>query len=223
MSVKVITLALDASTYVGTIALWRGDALVAEGTAAMRGAHEERLMPEVRRVLDEGHVKVHELSRVICGAGPGSFTSLRIAASIAKGLAFGVDAELYAVSSLGLIVTGGPAARQPEPGRYFACLDALRGEHYLARYDVATSGRVGEIGSVGRVPSSALQALADRENAVLMGPGLTINEAPHARGALALLGDAPPVPLDAWEPSYGRLAEAQVKWEAAHGRPLSPG
>ena len=29
------------------------------------------------------------------------------------------------------------------------------------------------------------------------------------------------VDLDAWEPSYGRLAEAQVKWEAAHGRPLA--
>jgi len=30
-----------------------------------------------------------------------------------------------------------------------------------------------------------------------------------------------PVPLDTWEPSYGRLAEAQVKWEASHGRALS--
>jgi tRNA threonylcarbamoyladenosine biosynthesis protein TsaB len=29
-----------------------------------------------------------------------------------------------------------------------------------------------------------------------------------------------PVDLERWEPSYGRLAEAQVKWEAAHGRPL---
>jgi tRNA threonylcarbamoyladenosine biosynthesis protein TsaB len=29
-----------------------------------------------------------------------------------------------------------------------------------------------------------------------------------------------PVDLASWEPSYGRLAEAQVRWEAAHGRPL---
>ena len=34
---------------------------------------------------------------------------------------------------------------------------------------------------------------------------------------------AGPVALDGWEPSYGRLAEAQVKWEAAHGRPLADG
>ena len=31
-----------------------------------------------------------------------------------------------------------------------------------------------------------------------------------------------PADLAAWEPGYGRLAEAQVKWEAAHGRPLQP-
>ena len=50
---------------------------------------------------------------------------------------------------------------------------------------------------------------------------------PHARGALVVAGawDAlPSLALDAWEPTYGRLAEAQVKWEAAHGRalPASP-
>jgi hypothetical protein len=49
---------------------------------------------------------------------------------------------------------------------------------------------------------------------------------PHARGVAAMLAACVaegPVDLDAWEPSYGRLAEAQVKWEAAHGRPLAAG
>jgi len=32
--------------------------------------------------------------------------------------------------------------------------------------------------------------------------------------------ERPPVDLASWEPDYGRLAEAQVRWEAAHGRPL---
>ena len=43
-------------------------------------------------------------------------------------------------------------------------------------------------------------------------------------GAMTRLLDMPGaierVDLDRWEPDYGRLAEAQVKWEAAHGRPL---
>jgi tRNA threonylcarbamoyladenosine biosynthesis protein TsaB len=48
--------------------------------------------------------------------------------------------------------------------------------------------------------------------------------APAASACAALFAEIEargPVDLDRWEPSYGRLAEAQVKWEAAHGRPLS--
>ena len=48
--------------------------------------------------------------------------------------------------------------------------------------------------------------------------------APRARAAAQLtkLIDATAAAdLAAWEPAYGRLAEAQVKWEAAHGRPLA--
>ena len=36
----------------------------------------------------------------------------------------------------------------------------------------------------------------------------------------SLLAASEPVDLGSWEPAYGRKAEAQVKWEAAHGRPL---
>src|SRR4051812_17745920 len=179
-----LTLGIDASTYVGTIALWRGATLVAQGSAAMRGADEERLMPAVHQVIRNGAVKAGELSRLICGAGPGSFTSLRIAASIAKGLAFGIDRPLYAVSSLGLIVTG---AEEPvPPGSYLAVLDALRGQHYAARYDVARDGRVREIGSVHRLPSSELTVFAEGVGATLIGPGATLDRAPHVRGALML-------------------------------------
>jgi tRNA threonylcarbamoyladenosine biosynthesis protein TsaB len=51
-----------------------------------------------------------------------------------------------------------------------------------------------------------------------------VEAAPHARGAAVLLDEILAhgrVSLDTWEPDYGRLAEAQVKWEAAHGRPLT--
>jgi hypothetical protein len=46
---------------------------------------------------------------------------------------------------------------------------------------------------------------------------------PHARGAahvLVSLIASGPVDIDTWEPAYGRLAEAQVRWEETHGRPL---
>jgi tRNA threonylcarbamoyladenosine biosynthesis protein TsaB len=71
-------------------------------------------------------------------------------------------------------------------------------------------------------------ALADfaREHAAKpVGPAELLEVFPHARGA-SVLGQLTPWPpaadLATWEPNYGRLAEAQVKWEAAHGRALTP-
>src|SRR5215510_8510424 len=101
---RMNTLAIDASTYTGDVAVIDGTRVLAEANTAMRGADEERLMPTVARTLFAANVGVNEIDRVVCGAGPGSFTSLRIAGAIAKGIATGVGRPLYAVSSMALIV-----------------------------------------------------------------------------------------------------------------------
>ncbi len=216
----VVTLALDASTYVGTVAVLRDDVLVAEGDALMRGEREERLMPAVVAVLAEAGCTARDVARVVCGAGPGSFTSLRIAGAIAKGIALGAGAALYDVSSLALVVAGHAL---PLPvGRYLASLDAMRGERYAVVFEVQADGRLREVERLGIVGDAALAAACERLGAQAIGPHQLLDVAPHARGVARLIGTplVRGVPLDTWEPAYGRLAEAQVKWEAAHGRPL---
>jgi tRNA threonylcarbamoyladenosine biosynthesis protein TsaB len=217
----VITLALDASTYLGTIAVLRDDELVGEGDAVMRGEREERLMPAVVTTLREAGCAPRDVSRVVCGAGPGSFTSLRIAGAIAKGIAMGNGVPLFAVGSLALLVAG---HRAPLPaGRYLALLDALRGERHAALFEVGAPGVVRELERLGRIPEAQLPAVCERLGARAIGPREMIEASPHARGVAPLLGAilaSGPVPLDGWEPEYGRLAEAQVKWEAEHGRML---
>jgi len=214
----MVTLALDASTYTGTVAVWADEKLVAEGESAMRGEQQERLMPEVVATLARAGRSVSDVQRVICGSGPGSFTSLRIAGAIAKGIATGNGAPLFAVSSLALIVAGlkAPAAA----GKYFALLDAMRGEYYGALCDVDSAGTVRPFGPFARVASTDVGRVCADLGATAIGPSQTIDALPHARGALALLTDKAPEALDSWEPEYGRLAEAQVKWELTHGRPL---
>ena len=78
-----VTLAIDASTYRGTVAVLRGARVLAEREVAMKGADAERLMPAVADALAEADVAIDALARVVCGQGPGSFTSLRIAGAIA--------------------------------------------------------------------------------------------------------------------------------------------
>ncbi len=217
MSASGLTLALDASTYAGTVAVLRDGVVVSTREALMRGELEERLMPAVLAALAEACAVPSDVARVVCGEGPGSFTSLRIAAGIAKGIAHGASAPLYAVSSLALIVAG--AMQALPPGRYIAALDAMRGERYALRLTVQADGGVRADGVAVLATTADLGA----SDARVVGPLELDPRLPHARGVAVLLSAclaAGPVDLDSWEPSYGRLAEAQVRWEAAHGRPL---
>lgn len=217
----MITLALDASTYTGTVAVDRDGRLLAHGRVPMRGEHEERLMPAVADALAGAGVERGGVARIVCGGGPGSFTSLRIAASIAKGLATAWACPLYAVPSLALIVVGAEPA--PAPGRYLAALDALRGESYVAGYAVDAEGGVAEVMPLRLVPHGEVAAVARSLDARLAGPGQPLDLAPDARGVARLadlIAATGAVDLGSWEPDYGRKAEAQVRWEAAHGRPL---
>jgi tRNA threonylcarbamoyladenosine biosynthesis protein TsaB len=218
----VITLVLEASTYAGSTALIDGTRLIAERAVAMRGREHEALMPAVADVLADAGLGPGALDRVVCGAGPGSFTSLRIAGAIAKGIALAAVCPLVPVSSLALVV----ASRQPfAPGRYLAAIDALRGEHYVALYEIGADGSIRALGAELRVPSSEVLERAAAHDAVAVGPGREgaahVDPSAWAAARLAELIDATPAAdLAGWEPAYGRLAEAQVKWEAAHGRSL---
>jgi tRNA threonylcarbamoyladenosine biosynthesis protein TsaB len=216
----VIALVLEAATYAGSAALLDDGRLLGERSVAMRGREREALLPAVGDLLADHAVDPRRLGRVICGAGPGSFTSLRIAGGIGKGLALAAGAPLVPVSSLALLV----ASRPLPPGLYLAALDALRGEHYVERYEVAADGAIAAVAPTTLVGSAELGRTAERLGATLLvaGPGGE-GPAPHARGAArlgALLAASGPADLARWEPAYGRLAEAQVKWEAAHGQPL---
>lgn len=208
----MITLALDASTYEGTVAVIEGSTVVAWSTAAMRGRDAERLMPAVETALNSKGLALSQVDRFVCGAGPGSFTSLRIAGSLAKGMAMGRGKPLYAVSSLGLIVAG----NAKEPGRYLALLDAIRGEFFAAAFEF-DGADVKAAGDATLVQKADVESMATRLKARAVGPDFGDHWLPHARGVARMASSlaSGPVNLADWEPTYGRLPEAQVKLEAA--------
>ena len=238
-----VVLALDASTYRGSVAVLRDGRLLAERATAMRGADEERLMPAVAAALAEAQAPPAVVAAIACGGGPGSFTSLRIAGAIAKGLATATGAPVLAVPSLALVAVAGTvagaAARGADgalPVTVLATMDAMRGDRYAAlvalALDAAGQPAVTGYRYLGVVPADSVPALARTEGA---DGTVDAGECAPAAAGVAALGLALPdgrrlgpaaglaveaVALDAWEPDYGRKAEAQVKWEAAHGRAL---
>ena len=218
----MITLVLEASTYAGSAAILEGSSLLVARSIAMRGREHEALLGAVGELLAECGFTATRVGRIVCGAGPGSFTSLRIAASIAKGMAAATGAPIVAISSLSLLVA---SAESLTHGRYLAVVDAMRGESYVQEFGVDAEGRVSSKGSHRVVATALVDTIAVERGAVALGPSRSGAEfvVPHSRSATLLtnmIEATPPADLAAWEPAYGRLSEAQVKWEAANGRAL---
>lgn len=207
-------LALDASAGGASVALLRGTTVLDEATLARQGSAES-LAPAITAILGRAALPVSALGAIVVGMGPGSFTGLRVSAALAAGLAHGAGIPVRLVSSLSLIVAGSAPAL--EPGPYVAVLDALRGDWFAQRCTLGSDGTVTIDGPRSLTSREQVLASAASEGRAVVGPPVDAGRHPHARGAMRL------VAVDAgagWEPDYGRLAEAQVQWEAANGRPL---
>lgn len=223
---SALALALDGSTYSSSAALLRDGKLIADARVEPAGdngsgGRGEALVPAIATMLEKNGARASDVTTVICGAGPGSFTSLRIAASVAKGISVAAGAKMYSVPSL-LLVFGSEGITLAD-GRYVSVLPAMRGEFFALPVSLANGVPAADAETHRILGEDALRDEAKSSGARVIGPGQETDAHPHARGA-ALLYDAiierGPIDLHSWEPDYGRLAEAQVKWEAAHGRPL---
>lgn len=154
-------LAFETSTAVGSVAVGTDTEVLAEAALGPRSEHAARLIPAIEAVLADAGCHPGELSGVVVGRGPGSFTGVRVAAATAKGLVASLGIPLYGFSSLaaaavqaavmmaGAGATEGGAA--PQPARdlrllvrgertVFAVFDARAERVYAACYRVRPQG-----------------------------------------------------------------------------------
>ena len=95
-------LALDTSSISCSVAVKIDDALVERYEEQPR-EHTRLLLPMIQAVLQESEVALSELDAIVLGNGPGSFIGMRIAASVAQGLAYGSGLNIVPVSSLAAV------------------------------------------------------------------------------------------------------------------------
>ncbi|MDP3419537.1 MAG: tRNA (adenosine(37)-N6)-threonylcarbamoyltransferase complex dimerization subunit type 1 TsaB [Thiobacillus sp.] len=126
-------LVLDTSTEWCSAALWLDGRIQARRVLAEQ-RHSSLLLPMVDDLLRESGLSLRQLDGIGYGAGPGSFTGLRIACAVTQGLEFGDDLPLVGVSTLDSI------AEQADAERVLTVLDARMAEVYWAAYARDGSG-----------------------------------------------------------------------------------
>ena len=120
-------LVLDTSTEYCSAALWLNGQIHARRVLAEQ-RHSSLLLPMVDALLRESAISLKQLDGIGYGAGPGSFTGLRIACAVTQGLALGADLPVVGVSTLKSI------AEQTNADRVLTVLDARMAEVYWAAY-----------------------------------------------------------------------------------------
>lgn len=122
-------LALDTSTLACTAGILVGDEVLVRHEEKER-EHTNLLVPQIRALLDEAALAPGDLDAIVLGNGPGSFIGMRIAASVAAGLAFGAGLGIVPISSLAAVAARAGVYGQPVA----VAQDAHMGEVYLGIY-----------------------------------------------------------------------------------------
>jgi len=137
-------LAFDTSEGVGSVAVGRGGSVLVERSLGERTQHARLLLQTVAALLSECGIAREDLTGVVVGAGPGSFTGVRVAAATAKGLCHALAIPLHPVSSLKAAAWGLGVAQQPDALR--AVLFDARADRVFAGFYRIRGGRLEEDG-----------------------------------------------------------------------------
>jgi len=228
-------LAIETATDRASVALGIPGADPLEENVAGARRHAAALLPMIQSLLRRAGASLDDVTGIVLSDGPGSFTGLRVGASVAKALVHARRLPLWVAPSL--LVRAAGVAQADEV--VLAVAGALRGEVYAAAYrflperihtelapsvrrpDELVHGGFTPAVVVGEAPADIIAVLEGWVDRPVIGPP---DGSPQATRLLALVGRAGGArradAVAEWEPVYGRPAEAQARWEMAHGRPL---
>jgi tRNA threonylcarbamoyladenosine biosynthesis protein TsaB len=238
----VRVLAIDTATLTASAAVvdidvgGDGRVIAAGDVVTVTAGHGERLVPHLEALLARAGTTLAAIDAFAVGAGPGSFTGLRIGLATAKGLAFAVGRPLWLASSLAALAWDLAAAAPAHAGLLVPALDARRGEIYVGFYRRAGTSVVA-VAPERVLPPAALAAALDELGEAAAGDGLCAGDAlavhadalaglparivrrpdiratPSAWGAaMVAAGGARTDALAHGAPAYIRPSEAEVKY-----------
>jgi tRNA threonylcarbamoyladenosine biosynthesis protein TsaB len=193
----VLTLAFDTATSVATAALVRDGEVLGE-----RASRAVRVLEDAAGIFRESGADPAELTGIVVGTGPGSFTGMRMGVAAARGLSLALDVPVAGVSTLAALVAGAAGAVPVIDAGRREVFTLLDGEPSVCTPDEVPVGLCVGDGAVRY--RAALEACgAD------VPPDGDERHLPRARFHAQLAHEFGPA--DAVEPLYLRIPDAEAK------------
>jgi tRNA threonylcarbamoyladenosine biosynthesis protein TsaB len=141
MAIRLLAIETATATCSAALAI---DGEIQERHALAPRQHAALILPMIESLLVEADLKPGQLDAIAFGRGPGSFTGVRIAASVVQGIALGAGLPVIAVSTLAALAAG--AVRETGAQGILAALDARMEEVYWGMYQAAANRLPGLVG-----------------------------------------------------------------------------
>ena len=177
---RPVIVSLDCSTLTLSLALLRADGVLVEERKIDPPQRQSEILPAaIEQLLTAHQLTLKDVTGLVVGLGPGSFTGLRIGLATAKGLAYALQMPIVGASSLAALALEGP-----ENVELFCCAVVKKGELYVGRYRRAApltptlSPLAQGEGEVSMTLAQLADALKAAPHARMIGPALTDWRAP---------------------------------------------
>lgn len=145
-------LAIDTSSSAMTVAILENGIMLGEVSSHAERNHSIGLLPHIQELLASLKLKPKDLQSIAAGQGPGSYTGVRIAVSVAKTFAWSLGLDLIGVSSLEAMALGGAMKQQSESDKGLTwvvpLLDGRRKQAFTAVYAYSGSSPMTAEGAV---------------------------------------------------------------------------
>ena len=136
----MLTFAMTTTTKLAGLSLYEKDKLLGEIHVEMAKTHSTTILEQIDSLLKWTGKKLDEIENVIVSIGPGSFTGVRIAISVVKGLFFGRNVNFYEVNELDALGFQGyynlkVNLENDEDVKIYSLIDSRKEKIYCAAYE----------------------------------------------------------------------------------------
>lgn len=173
---QALILAIETSGRQGSVALAQDSQFLAQAVFSAPMRHSAEIFPSIAALLQRFGCQSTDVQQIYISVGPGSFTGLRIAVTIAKMMNFAADVKIVAVDTLDVIAANATDflnESDEKISQIATILDAKRGQFYVATYEDKDSQWQKTLPDSVITPAQLLEHFGDAEPSVwLLGEGL---------------------------------------------------